>query len=333
MRLLNVQSMKLEEYFGSQIPRYAILSHCWGSGEVTFEDINRPSWHEKEGAKKVKLATQQAKKEGLEHIWIDTCCIDKSSSAELSEAINSMYAWYEHAVVCFAYLEDIIFEDIENSKWFTRGWTLQEMVAPTNIMFFDKRWILLGTKIELVGHLSRITSISEDVLLDPSRRHNSSVARKMSWASTRETTRMEDMAYSLLGIFNVNMPLLYGEGKRAFARLQEEILKETDDHSLFAWIIYPTSNRNNPDLENACGSVPSAPNSEQSFLSILAESPANFRYTGKVVPYPSGSRSHPCSMTSRGLSIDVRLRGDIAALECHQENDLSSSIGIDIVYV
>ncbi|PMD14471.1 HET-domain-containing protein [Hyaloscypha hepaticicola] len=276
MRLLNVYTMKLEEYFGSRIPDYAILSHCWGEEEVTFSDINGPDWREKRGAQKIEYGTSQCQKDNISYIWIDTCCIDKSSSTELSEAINSMYRWYEKSWVCYAYLEDVkedlddIYENpdedtnndsihgnndsikslngnveksIRKSRWFTRGWTLQELIAPRQIIFFGKNWLFLGEKETYSSHpersllklLSNITTIPETVLADPSERTSCSVAKRMSWAARRETTREEDMAYSLLGIFEVNMPLLYGEGIRAFRRLQEEIIKETDDQSLFAW--------------------------------------------------------------------------------------------------
>ncbi|KAE9376395.1 HET-domain-containing protein [Stipitochalara longipes BDJ] len=203
MRLLNVTTMRLEEYFGTQIPPYVILSHC-----------------------------------------IDTCCIDKSSSAELSEAINSMYDWYSDSVICYAYLEDIEkpidmkdanIELLGKSRWFSRGWTLQELIAPAQVMFFNKDWNYLGDKKELSSLLSQITTIPQEVLLDPFRKVFFSLARKMTWAAHRETTRLEDVAYSLMEIFEVKMPLLYGEGKQAFIRLQEEILKDSTDQSLIAW--------------------------------------------------------------------------------------------------
>jgi hypothetical protein len=177
------------------------------------------------------------------YLWIDTCCIDKSSSAELSEAINSMYRWYEESNVCYAYLEDVeedyqdasedpvedtnndpikrlngkVEKKIRKSRWFTRGWTLQELIAPSQISFFGKNWSFPGEKYNdscqpernLVKLLSSITTIPEAVLADPSQRSSCSVARKMSWAARRKTTREEDMAYSLLGLFEVNMPLLY----------------------------------------------------------------------------------------------------------------------------
>ncbi|PMD57602.1 HET-domain-containing protein, partial [Hyaloscypha bicolor E] len=241
MRLLNVFTMKLEEYFGSQIPGYDILSHCWGTEEITFGDINGSTWREKDGALKIVNASFQCRSRAnhqRRYIWIDTCCIDKSSSAELSEAINSMYNWYKRSVVCFAYLGDVdkdVEDEIRKSRWFTRGWTLQELVAPKEVIFFDKNWNYLGDKNTLSTLLSQITTIPEAVLANPPRHRSCSLARKMSWAAGRETTREEDIAYCLLGLFEVNMPLLYGEGARAFIRLQEEIIKETDDQSLFAW--------------------------------------------------------------------------------------------------
>ncbi|KAG4444021.1 hypothetical protein IFR05_000481 [Cadophora sp. M221] len=324
MRLLNVQDMRLEEYFGSQIPRYAILSHCWGAQEVTFQDINGPSWRELFGAWKVLSACQLADRAEFKYIWIDTCCIDKTSSAELSEAINSMYAWYENAVVCYAYLEDVEIHmseggmsfDVGHSRWFTRGWTLQELIAPKSVDFYDTNWLFLGNKTSLLARLSEITRISQEALMDPSRRDELSVARKMSWAGRRQTTRIEDTAYCLLGIFKVNMPLLYGEGTRAFVRLQEEILKETDDHSLFAW------------------EAPSRPYSmlqSNDFLSVLAESPTDFMHTANAVPYPSSPSSQPCAMTSRGLRIDVLLYDETTAvIESHWEHDFTNSIAIPV---
>jgi hypothetical protein len=267
--------MKLEEYFGSQLPEYAILSHCvrslyilrlcldrvffeekradstifkWGAEEVTFQHINDSEWRGMRGATKIKYVSSYCKEEGFRYIWIDTCCIDKSSSAELSEAINSMYGWYEGSIVCYAYLEDVEHalsthapddpankdKAIRKSRWFNRGWTLQELIAPKKVYFFDSQWRSLGSKEDLSPLLSSITTIPEDVLAEPENRRDCSVARKMTWAAKRQTTRIEDVAYSMLGIFDVNMPLLYGEGRKAFIRLQEEILKETDDQSLLA---------------------------------------------------------------------------------------------------
>ena len=285
------------------------------------------------GATKIKYASSRCKEEGLRYIWIDTCCIDKSSSAELSEAINSMYGWYEGSIVCYAYLEDIgrslstqtsygpsnKDKTFEASRWFTRGWTLQELIAPTKVNFFDKQWQYLGSKRDLSPLLSRITSIPEDVLAEPKNRRNCSVARKMTWAAKRQTTRIEDVAYSLFGIFDVNMPLLYGEGRGAFIRLQEEILKETDDQSILAWGI-----NGGLDLEGFIDN------------GVFASSPDNFLGSEDVVPFPSKPGRQPLSMTNKGVRIEVPVLADppdsapYAILDCQINSDFSGAIGIPL---
>ena len=168
-----------------------------------------------------------------------SCCIDKTSSAELSEAINSMFRWYSRSKVCYAYLIDVPYDGFDDSLpkscWFTRGWTLQELLAPSSVVFYSAEWTRIGDGEALISVLRNVTRIDEGILLRTKSLGRVSVAEKMSWAATRETTRAEDMAYCLLGIFDINMPLLYGEGKRAFQRLQEEILRNSQDQSLFAW--------------------------------------------------------------------------------------------------
>ena len=162
-----------------------------------------------------------------------------------------MFRWYQKARVCYAYLADVLKdtnpnedslvpEEFSRSRWFTRGWTLQELVAPQNVVFYSRSWKNIGTKEQLCNTISTITGIDIDTLLGEDLTVVS-VANKMSWASGRRTTRIEDMAYCLLGIFDVNMPLLYGEGQKAFLRLQEEILRSSYDHSLFAWGLGPTT--------------------------------------------------------------------------------------------
>jgi hypothetical protein len=258
MWLLNARTWLLEYFEGINIPRYAILSHRWVGEEVTFQDIKKGTGSSKGGYRKIEWACQQALCEDgldslgrplapLSYVWVDTCCIDKSSSAELSEAINSMYQWYQDAVICYAYLSDATSESkstFENSVWFTRGWTLQELLAPSQLSFYDYRWTLIGDRLELRHTIARITNIPDRILerglgLDL----QSDVycaAEKLSWAAQRRTTREEDRAYSLLGIFGVNMPLIYGEGKRAFQRLQEAIFRTSNDLSIFAWPSAPT---------------------------------------------------------------------------------------------
>ena len=248
MRLINCTTLELEEYFGSNIPPYAILSHTWGDEEVTFGDLplSQPSTQARVGYRKIKYTCQQARRHGLEYAWVDTCCIDKSSSAELSEAINSMFTWYKDSVRCYAYLADVSESDKEDSfpksRWFTRGWTLQELLAPRDVIFYDRLWNRLLTRSDNARYISEITKIDPEVMtlreLAPYGKADFAsfcVAKRMSWASRRETTRTEDIAYCLLGLFDVNMPLLYGEGERAFLRLQQEIIRKVNDDSILAW--------------------------------------------------------------------------------------------------
>ena len=203
----------------------------------------------KPGYDKIRLCGEQAIRDDLIYFWVDTCCIDKSSSAELQEAINSMFEWYRKSTVCYVYLFDVADNpvllphncDLSRARWFTRGWTLQELIAPVTARFYTRDWQCLGTKKSLADILARITSIPSRVLTGSVALESNSVAQRMSWASRRQTSRREDIAYSLMGIFSVNIPMLYGEGDRAFRRLQEEIIKSTDDHSIFAWR-YPQSN-------------------------------------------------------------------------------------------
>ena len=247
MRLLDTHTLKVEEFGGSTIPLYAILSHTWGQNEITFQDIKGDDVEEMAGYDKVRNTCAIAAAYGFDYVWIDTCCIDKTSSVELSEAINSMYHWYEQAEVCYAYLADVLSDISDGSasrrgsqlpsecRWFTRGWTLQELIAPSVVIFFNREWQQIGTKSSLQKDIFEITGIPVGILSGADDLDTASIAQRMSWAANRETFKLEDHAYSLMGIFGINMPLLYGEGTRAFVRLQEEIMKVSDDHSIFAW--------------------------------------------------------------------------------------------------
>lgn len=265
MRFLNTDTLTFK-VFNAASPVYAILSHRWGSDEdeLSFQELESGADRhcEKRGFDKVAQFCRVASQNGYKWVWADTCCIDKSSSAELSEAINSMYRWYKEADTCYAFLEDIEEgEDIGKSDWFTRGWTLQELLAPEVVEFYDSGWNEIGTKFDMRETISNITGIDADVLrgsLIPSR---FTVALRMSWAANRYTTRDEDVAYSLLGIFDVHMPLLYGEGWKAFTRLQEEILKVSEDYTMLAW-------RNRPKGKGDMGKDPTT---------VLAKSPWDFR--------------------------------------------------------
>ncbi|KAI1786366.1 hypothetical protein LXA43DRAFT_1085497 [Ganoderma leucocontextum] len=200
-------------------------------------------WDDPELSSKIRKACAVARAKGHRYIWIDSCCIDKTSSSELSEAINSMYQWYSRAVLCFAFLADVPAEEdherkdslFRRSRWFTRGWTLQELIAPVDVRFLSMEWTFIGSKHSLADLVAKITNISYNALLRVEPLKEFSVAQRLSWAAKRETIRLEDRAYSLLGIFDINMPTLYGEGHRAFRRLQEEIMRRIPDQTLFAW--------------------------------------------------------------------------------------------------
>ncbi|KAM7185619.1 Heterokaryon incompatibility protein (HET) domain containing protein [Rhypophila sp. PSN 637] len=247
MRLLHTDTLELCTFFGTYIPRYAILSHTWEDEEVTFEDM-KPAGNASglKGYAKIREAAKLARTEYIDYIWIDTCCIDKSSSAELSEAINSMFTWYQKAWVCYAYLSDVKrcpdpgpsksrLDTVRRSRWFTRGWTLQELIAPLRLVFYDCHWDRINDRYELASVIEETTGIRQQVVTGHLRLSTVSAAEKMSWAAKRETTRAEDIAYCLLGLFDINMPLLYGEGPiKAFTRLQQEFLRGSDDESIFA---------------------------------------------------------------------------------------------------
>jgi len=245
MRLINSTTLKLHEIVDNQTPPYAILSHTWGEEEVSFQDLqaNVPGVTENKGFEKIRQCCRIAAGDGFEYTWIDTCCIDKTSSAELSEAINSMFRWYQRAEVCYAFLADVTSDEdpqmegsaFRRSRWFTRGWTLQELIAPAQVIFLGSDWEEIGTKLSLMILVSGITGIGLEALDGNLGLNCWSAAQKMSWASYRITTREEDTAYCLMGIFNINMPMLYGEGGRAFMRLQEEIIRSSQDESIFAW--------------------------------------------------------------------------------------------------
>ncbi|KAI1412436.1 HET-domain-containing protein [Hypoxylon sp. FL1857] len=304
MRLINIKSYEIEEFFGEDIPEYAILSHTWGKGEVSFQewkDLN-DSVRAKPGYRKIMGACQLARKGGFDWLWVDTICIDKSSSAELTEAINSMFAWYRDSKICYAYLEDVAFTDswypepsldsFKKSRWFTRGWTLQELLAPQKVYFYDRGWELIGAKEQalsgvrcLVFVIAGVTGIGHTFLDGSSTLNNASVAKRLSWIANRKTTRVEDMAYCLLGIFDINMPLLYGEGMKAFTRLQHEIIKSSSDHTIFSW----TWDDN----------VPS------NWVSMLAPFPSSFANSGKYFRKDAAARLKPYAMTNIGLSIEL----------------------------
>lgn len=235
----------LEEYSDLvDRPRYAILSHVWSAYELLYEHVVAGSYDKCwEGYQKVEGCCRLALQQGYLYVWIDTCCIDKSSSAELQETINSMFDLYKGADVCYAHLADVahsaspreLGSQFRTSKWFTRGWTLQELIAPSNVVFLTMEWDTIGDKVALADVIEQITNVDYGALCGVVSVQEVSVARRMSWAAKRQTTRLEDRAYSLLGLFGINMPTIYGEGNNAFYRLQQTILAQNADHSIFAW--------------------------------------------------------------------------------------------------
>ncbi|OAP61589.1 hypothetical protein AYL99_03792 [Fonsecaea erecta] len=296
MLLIDTETLKLESIVYPPAGSYAILSHTWGKEEINFHEwkciesggAEADKLKTKSGYAKIEMTCTMAKADGLKYAWVDTCCIDKSSSAELSEAINSMFKWYRDSHICYAYLSDLEnasdLTQLQACRWFTRGWTLQELIAPQKVRFYDKWWVEAGTKAKFQDLLAQITQIDSDVLVNGHNLDFVPVGRKMSWAAARETSRVEDIAYCLLGIFNVNMPLLYGEGDRAFLRLQEEILKEHNDLSLFAW-------------QNTSGT--------SLYRGIFAESPSEFSDCFDLkAPHERQSLGNEVSVTSNGLRAE-----------------------------
>ena len=234
---------------------FAILSHTWtqnSAGEQTFQDvqdINKSCKNSGENPRdrvceKIRRCCEIAENDGYDWVWIDSCCINKESSTELSEAINSMFNWYAFAEVCYVYLEDVKDGDnpgnensgFQKARWHSRGWTLQELLAPAFVIFLSMEWKKIGTKYELRVPLSQCTGINMEYLTrELDFRLDASIATRMSWAAKRKTTRVEDEAYCLLGLFDIYMPTLYGEGGHAFQRLQAELVKQSTDATLFCW--------------------------------------------------------------------------------------------------
>ncbi|KAI1417377.1 HET-domain-containing protein [Hypoxylon sp. FL1857] len=314
MYLLNVETFELHEFQGNSIPKYeyVILSHIWGADEVSLQDLQAGRGPSKKGYEKITLTCEQAHRDGFKWAWVDTCCIDKTSSAELSEAINSMYQWYKDSALCYAYLSDVDEiefpytpstedeDDGQISRWFTRAWTLQELIAPSRINFYDRGWGNIGRCEGTTARIvSIVTRIPEPLILGKTPLSQYSAAQKMSWAAYRRSTRPEDVAYSLLGLFDINMPLLYGEGERkAFIRLQEEILRETDDHSLLCW------------------TVPSASHRAWTIQSVFATSPDDFATSGNIKGHLFDS-GVPSAVTNRGLQIRLNLTSRLYGERSH----------------
>lgn len=315
MRLVDTHTLLLEEFLEEEAPNYAILSHTWGKrgDEVSFQEWSQSTLNPevmtsiaaKPGFRKIERFCQLAREYyKVDYAWVDTCCIDKTSSAELSEAINSMYRWYENAYVCVAYLSDVesphvVDDDFAQSIWFTRGWTLQELIAPRSLDFWDAKWKIFGDRYDHARDIAVSTGIPISVLRQEKDVSAYSIAERMRWVSRRKTTRGEDMTYCLLGIFNINMPMLYGEGRvKAFLRLQEQIIKQSTDMSIFAWTF---------DWEDSLG-IPVY------FSGLLATSPVLFADNIHFRQHDQRTASlREFSITNLGIRFQASLEWDRAS--------------------
>ncbi|KAI8951667.1 heterokaryon incompatibility protein-domain-containing protein [Xylaria longipes] len=315
-------------------PPYAILSHTWGpeQEEISFQELQGGQIKTGHGKYKFDQCCAQAARDGLSYAWIDTCCIDQTNSMDLGEAINSMFKWYKDATVCYAYLRDVdVDEDplkpqssFWKSRWFQRGWTLQELIVPAVVRFYDTSWNCLGQRRDLSPALVRITRIPRVFLLGIIPLHEASVAQRMSWAAGRVTKRKEDLAYCLLGMFGITMPVIYGEGSQAFIRLQKEIVRHINDDSILAWNFSKVSSTIKVPMEALSeGALASSPSSFVDSIHIVPSDPKSS---------PFGSLQTLCG----GLLMRRRLYTDsfgqyFVVLQCHPDNQPGRVIGIPVL--
>jgi tetratricopeptide (TPR) repeat protein/DNA replication protein DnaC len=238
MRLLHFNQsgrLVLTDFCGKVIPPYAILSHRWGDSEVLLEDLGSHTYKEKDGYRKIEFCAEQAAQDQLQYFWIDTCCIDKWNLRERSKAINSMFRWYKNATKCYVFLSDVSVStatetprsaweaSFRTSEWFTRGWTLQELIAPMSVEFFSYEGRRIGDKTSLEPLVHEVTGVPHKALQNcPLEKFT--VSERMHWAGNRRTTEEEDNVYCLLGILDIVMSTAYGEGlEKARRRLQIEL--------------------------------------------------------------------------------------------------------------
>ena len=311
MRLINTKTGRFQWFEDPRKVRYAILSHVWSEeGEQSFKDVQSlidaaptessilddPSL-----SHKIKSFCKVASERGFKFGWVDSCCIDKTSSSELSEAITSMYDWYRHADMCFALLHDVDSQKAGTAKernqqfcgsqWFLRGWTLQELLAPSILLFLSNSWDVIGSKQTSAALVASITNIDKDVLTFKRSLDEVTVACRMSWAASRRTTREEDEAYCLMGIFGVSFPVIYGERRHAFVRLQEEIIRTIPDQTIFAWghildhrRLFEFERPNHSAIESipTPHSTMQKPSASNQYL--LASSPEDYLESSRIIP-------------------------------------------------
>ena len=291
MRLLKFhdsEELSLIERTNENLPPYAILSHTWGADdeEVSYKDLEQGTAIHKPGYAKIQFCAKQADQDGLRFFWVDTCCINKADFTELSEAINSMFRWYREATRCYVYLSDVpdpkdptstVESAFPKSRWFKRGWTLQELIAPSTVQFFSQAGQLLGSKMSRLQQINEITGIDIGALRGSSL-SEFSLERRVSWTTGRETKKEEDAAYCLLGIFDIHMPLIYGEGRqRAFDRLQRKVRKSLDptpsSSSGTSWFTKPAQDLSSNSKDLAFEKVPEMLKGHMGFVYAVVFSP------------------------------------------------------------
>ncbi|KAI1403472.1 heterokaryon incompatibility protein-domain-containing protein [Hypoxylon fuscum] len=314
MRLIDARRTLRENtiVFDYQEPddvQYLVLSHCWGrpsenkawahdDQEYTYQDAlaSPPPARKLAGFDKIFLTCKLASRAKVRYVWIDTCCLDQTNYSELAHGINSMFEWYRKSSFCVVYLADVTWtqsmnqnerrKQFVNCRWFERAWTLQELIAPKEVRFYDKDWNYMGTKVDLADEISEHTHIDKHILNGTSSCLMCSIAHRMSWAAKRKARKPEDIAYSLLGIFNVNMPMIYGEGSRnAFHRLQRAITTTTSELSIFGWGDETLSNSNNS--------------------SVFADSPVDFIYSDGLI---GNIPEKHYELTNKGVLMTYALR-------------------------
>ncbi|KAF7532351.1 hypothetical protein G7054_g8017 [Neopestalotiopsis clavispora] len=306
--------------------------------EVTYQDLKHRTADiendifKQKGWAKLQRYCDRAARDGWEWAWMDTCCIDKTNPADTQEAINAMFRWYQDAGVCYAYLDDVDIDKVghpvladgdiddiagrENvanprssahktlrpfiieAKWFTRGWTLQELLAPPYLIFVDQAWRRIGNRETWAVEIEEASRIEARHLTNfsPTNFTSCSIAMRFSWASSRETTVEEDETYSLLGLFGISLPLIYGEGRwRAFNRLQRELITVYNDDSIFAWKVPRSLNGRSTESHETANKYGRG---------ILAPSIREYWDASGIEAF--GFYDNRFSMTNKGLEIHAK---------------------------
>jgi hypothetical protein len=343
MRLLRISSdsnLALVEYDDRSTPPYAILSHTWGAKEeeVSYKDLLECDGRTKIGYKKLSFCAKQALKDGLCYFWVDTCCIDKSSSAELAEAINSMFRWYQQSAQCYVYLSDVTTEicpitsdslcssceaAFRESKWFKRGWTLQELLAPCSVRFFSKEEKELGNRLSLEAQIHETTHIPV-AALQGLPMDEFVIKERMLWIRGRRTTRKEDMAYSLLGVLGVSMPPVYGEGiEAAFRRLLREVKDRVEyaDMSHDDLGIYRIITSIQRDANDSCSA------SAETIAKPILESPCESGDVASILP-----SAHTSTSRNRSADLTVCSNPDCSELLNRSASSATSSSSNSATY-